>query len=224
MAIAVAVTDRPDWHSCTDVIVVADPERGLLTWVPRDLWIESTDSRINVLCMRRDIETFTEVLRAEGFAIDGWLLLRRDAVSAVLDRSEVTMPVREPLDFWYPLEPEIEIEEGRKQISFRPPVERLAGERLHQWIGARYELGGSGDDRRRIARQQQLLAVMLGSGFDFTAFIASERAVRMSDASIPSRLAGIGPTVSMRTLGPLVERRIRGASVLVHSPSIAPTV
>src|SRR5690606_8899462 len=108
-----------------------------------------------------------------GLAVAEGLCLGREAVKEGLAGAEVLMPVTRPLEFWYPLAPELEIEDGRKPVRFEPPVERLAGERLHQWIGARYsDADADAGDLRRIERQQELLAVMLGEGFDFARFLA----------------------------------------------------
>jgi hypothetical protein len=77
--------------------------------------------------------------------------------------------VRKHLKLWYPLSPTAPIEGGRKPADFVPPFEILDGERLHQWIGARYARdGGVGTHFDRIRRQQLLLRALLKMGFAFS--------------------------------------------------------
>ncbi|MGT2468238.1 hypothetical protein ACVOMV_31020 [Mesorhizobium atlanticum] len=77
-----------------------------------------------------------------GFAAQSAVCLRRGATEAALTGASVGVPIHEPLDFWYPLTPTSRLEDGRRQVSFRPPDETLSGERLHQWIGARTMVDG----------------------------------------------------------------------------------
>ena len=82
------------------------------------------------------------------------------------------------MEFWYPLTPTSPIREAKKRIVFEPPIEKLSGERLHQWLGARRRIDKPSDDRGRIVRQQELVAVALGEGIDFRRFIADPETVR----------------------------------------------
>ena len=130
------------------------------------------------------------------------LCLRRDAVESGVEGVELRMPVREPMAFWYPLRPTKSIEHGRKQVAFEPPIETLSGERIHQWIGARYRVHGPGSDLERIARQQELVAVALGDGLDFRRFLAPAEAVRVSDPTALRELSRVRPGWRFETLGP----------------------
>ncbi|MBL8837599.1 MAG: LCP family protein, partial [Alphaproteobacteria bacterium] len=167
MKLAVAVLDRDDWRSNTDIIVAVDTRRRSLTWIPRDLWSPRHADRINRAFAIGGGPALLAGLRELGFPCRGLICLRRRASEAALEGVRVTVPVGERLDFWYPLHPTRPIEEGRKQISFAPPAEELTGERLHQWIGARMMVGRAGSDLFRIARQQTLLKAMLAAGVDF---------------------------------------------------------
>ncbi|CAN7243244.1 glycosyltransferase [Devosia sp. LjRoot16] len=192
--VAVAILDRDDWGANTDVIVLVDPVLRQLTWVPRDLWVPSLSDRINAAYARGGgeglIAALAELRLAEA---EGVLCLRRSATEAALDGLELTVPVSEPMDFWYPLTPIRPIEEGRKRIAFRPPAERLSGERLHQWIGARTPVSGAGSDLYRIERQHQFVAALLATSFDFERVLAD-----------PSRFATIGrdPLAVLRQVRP----------------------
>src|SRR5690606_20383000 len=139
--------------------------------------------------------------------------LDRSLVAGILARVDVLMPIREPMEFWYPLGPERDLEEGRRPIRFEPPVERLSGERVHQWIGARYPTGAPGTpiprlpDLHRIRRQQELVAVLVGGGFDFAAAAEAIEAAGPQQARIEGDgwrddLAAIDPGWSFETFGP----------------------
>ena len=168
----VAILDRDDWGANTDIIVVADAAARRLTWIPRDLWSPKSNDRVGRAFAIGGGSLLLAALGELGFPCDGLLCLRRSASEAVLAAVSVTVPVSEPLDFWYPLQPTAPIESGRKAISFRPPSEHLSGERVHQWIGARLMIDRSGSDLFRLRRQAVLLRVLLSQGFDFRRAIA----------------------------------------------------
>lgn len=170
--VAVAILDRDDWGANTDVIVLVDPVMRHLTWVPRDLWVPSLNDRINAAFALGGGTRLIAALAELRLPAEGLICLRRSATEAALDGVEVTVPVREPLEFWYPLAPTRPIEQGRKRIAFQPPAERLSGERLHQWIGARTPVVGAGSDLLRIERQHCLLAALLATSFDFARALA----------------------------------------------------
>ena len=98
----------------------------------------------------------------------------REATEAALADVSVTVPVPARMVFEYPLEPTARIEDGSKTITFEPPAERLSGERIHQWLGAR-----AGSDLHRITRQQFFLRRLLERGF----------AVRCACSPIPAGCA-----------------------------------
>ena len=186
MSTVLSIMDRAEWGACTDNIVVADPAEQSLLWVPRDLWCESFGNRINRVFANERHDGLRRVLAEHGMSVDHSLCVRREAVEHALAGVSISVPVTERLEFWYPLEPDRAIEEGRKLIVFEPPNERLHGERIHQWIGARFEVEGrrrpllETSDFARIRRQQVLLRLMLDDGFDFASALADRRFVSVS--------------------------------------------
>lgn len=217
---AVAILDRDDWSANTDIIVVANWNTRRLVWVPRDLWSPLVGDRINKAFVNGGGTLLMSALGELGFPVEGVLCLRRGASEAALAGVDVTVPVSRPLDFWYPLEPTLPIEEGRKQISFRPPEERLSGERLHQWIGARSELDGGGSDLRRLRRQAILLKVLLAKGFDFSSALRDPSLISISGSDPLSLLAQIGTHWKMVVFDQVENAVVDDKSVLVmHQPA-----
>jgi hypothetical protein len=186
MSTVVSIMDRAEWGACTDNIVVADPAKQCLLWVPRDLWCEGFGDRINRAFANERHDGLLRALAEHEITVDHSLCIRRDAVANALVDLSISVPVTERLEFWYPLEPHRPIEEGRKLISFEPPSERLDGERIHQWIGARSEPDlGERDllfigDLARIRRQQVLLRRLLEEDFDFARLLADPQLISAS--------------------------------------------
>lgn len=189
MATVVCILDRDDWQANTDNIVVADPARRTLTWVPRDLWCPALNDRVNAAFARGGHETLLAALAGLGLRVSHSLCLRRRAAERALAGLSVTVPVPAPLDMLYPLAPRIRIQEGHKIVRFHPPEERLEGERIHQWIGARRVLRGPSGDLARIRRQQVFVRRLLETGFDFAAALAEADDLRLSS---PAALAELG--------------------------------
>lgn len=215
--VAVAILDRDDWSANTDVIVLVDPVMRHLTWVPRDLWVPGLDDRINAAFARGGGARLVEALAEVRMPVEGLLCLRRSATEAALAGVEATVPVREPLDFWYPLTPTRPIEEGRKLVSFRPPSERLSGERLHQWIGARTRVTGAGSDLQRIERQQSLVQVLLATGFDFAATLADPDLFKTTGRDPLVILGMVGPDWNCCLFDSVSDTTIDGKAVLLRS-------
>lgn len=138
MSTVVTIMDRGSWQAYTDNIVVVEPARKRLLWVPRDLWCECLADRINRAFALGGHDLLRAALEEHRLEATEGLCLRREAPERALRDMIVTVPVKNRLVFWYPLEPQRPVEEGRKIVVFEPPEERLAGERIHQWIGARY--------------------------------------------------------------------------------------
>ncbi|TPI72344.1 hypothetical protein [Mesorhizobium sp. B2-8-9] len=166
-AVVVAILDRDNWDANTDIIVVVDGARRRLTWVPRDLWSPLISDRINAAFAIGGGSLLLDALAGLGFAAQSAICLRRGASEAALAGASVRVPIPAPLDFWYPLTPTSRIEDGRQQVSFRPPAETLMGARLHQWIGARTMVNGQGSDFHRMRRQIVFLRALIAQGFDF---------------------------------------------------------
>jgi len=207
----VAIMDEDNWTSNTDVLVVADARRQLLTWVPRDLWSDRLGNRINAaFAAGQLLPTLSEL----GFPCDGLLCLRRGATVAALAGVSVEVPVSRPLDFWYPLAPMRPIEEGRKLVSFRPPAERLSGERLHQWVGARSAVTGASSDLHRLARQGVLLRALLRQGADFSALLTNPDLIAIEGADPLPVLSQVTADWRMRVFDRLRPETIGNRMVL----------
>jgi hypothetical protein len=218
MATVVSVMDRASFKANTDNIVVVDPGECRLTSVPRDLWCEGLRDRINTSFARGGHEGIIAALAEHRIEVQHSICLSREAVERGLEGATVMMPVRERLEFWYPLHPKSKIERGRKRVVFQPPVERLSGERIHQWLGARYRVGRAGSDLLRIERQQELLAVMLAAGFDFRRFLGSPNAVLISGPGAIGDLSRVRPGWRFETVGGLVPATLEGKEVLLPGP------
>jgi len=213
-AVCVAILDEDSWTSRTDVLVVVDAARRRLTWVPRDLWSSRIGLRINHAFAGGHL---LPALADLGFPCDGAICLRRGATVAWLADIEVEVPVPKPLDFWYPLEPMSRIQDGRKQVSFRPPRERLSGERLHQWVGARHSVSGPSSDLYRCARQGDLLFELLRQKADFAALLRDSQLYRIQGSDPLAVLAQADETWTMRVFDRVHDQTIEGAKVLRKS-------
>jgi anionic cell wall polymer biosynthesis LytR-Cps2A-Psr (LCP) family protein len=216
----VTVMDRPGGDANTDNVVVVDPRAHLLLWIPRDLYCEQLKDRINAAFPIGRRAALLRALGEHGFDVSHSLCMQRPAVEAVFSSLTVTVPVDRPMSFWYPREPQQPIEDGRKLIRFDPPAETLFGERLHQWIGARYQPDGPSNDLDRMKRQQVLLRQLLLDGFDFTRVLQRAEWISISDHVTLSELAQAAPTWSFATFENLVPRIVSGKDVLVRSDAI----
>ena len=179
-AVVVAILDRDNWDANTDIIVVADVSSRRLTWVPRDLWSPLISDRVNAAFAIGGGRLLLDALAGLGFAAQSAICLRRGASEAALADASVRVPIREPLDFWYPLTPTSRLEDGRQQVCFRPPGETLSGARLHQWIGARTMVNGQGTDFHRMRRQIVFLRALIAQGFDFRLALKDPELVRIT--------------------------------------------
>src|SRR6185437_12270808 len=133
---------------------------------------------------------------------------------------DITVPLRRRMAFWYPLKPTLPIEEGRRQITFEPPSERLTGERIHQWLGARKQLDGSASDIPRLFRQQVLLKALLRRGFDFGAVLGDSDLVSLTGVDSLAPLRAIEADWRMKVFGACRPARIHGKAVLVRTSAI----
>jgi hypothetical protein len=222
MATVVSVMDRDGWDARTDNIVVADPERRLLLWVPRDLWCESLRNRINTAFARGGHDGLLSGLEDLGLDARHSLCVRREAIELALADVAVTVPVMEAVDFWYPLSPTEPIEEGRKLVRFDPPAETLSGERIHQWLGARLRPDRASSDLERIERQQVFVRTLLDDGFDFGRVLARSQLVSASSEAAVQELEQVTSEWSFETLGPVAPETIDGMMVLVLRKSRLP--
>lgn len=216
MATVVSILDRDIPDGRTDNIVVVDSRRRLLLWIPRDLWCPDLGDRINEAFARGGHGALIEALAEHEIRVDSSICLRRAAVERTLAKVEVTVQVPRPLDYWYPLSPTEPIENGRKLVSFRPPTETLSGERLHQWVGARSALDGSGSDLERIERQKALVQTLLATGFDFSAAVAAPEWGSASEHGALDELRKVRHDWRFETLRGVEPGRVGSKSVLLR--------
>jgi len=214
-AVVVAILDRDNWDANTDIIVVVDIARRRLTWVPRDLWSPLIHHRVNAAFAKGGGRLLLEALSELGFAADSVICLRRAASEGALIDASVTVPVGEPLDFWYPVTPTSLLQDGRIAVSFRPPRETLTGVRLHQWIGARTMVNGQGTDFHRMRRQIVFLRALIGQGFDFRRALSDPDLVRITGADPLPLLSRVKTSWRMQVHDWVDDAVIDGRMVLV---------
>jgi hypothetical protein len=214
--VVVAIMDRDDWSANTDNIVVVDPARRSLTWVPRDLWSSTVGDRINRAWAIGGFELLRVALAEHGFAVQAGVCFRRGVVSAHLARLMIDVPVDRRLTFRYPTEPERPIEEGSIVVTFEPPVAHLSGDGVHQWVGARSVLVGDGSDLDRIRRQQTLVRELLRSGHDPSGVLDDATGVAVDGADALVTLRSVTKDWTTATFDQVVPTRIEGKDVLVR--------
>lgn len=220
MGTVVSVMDRQGWGANTDNIVVVDAAERSLTWIPRDLWSPMLGNRINTAFRHDKHTTLRAALAEHGVSATEGLCLRRDAVRNALHDVSVEVPVAQQLRFWYPIEPELDIEDGRKIVEFNPPSEVLRGERIHQWIGARYDVAGvDGSDLTRIRRQQVLVRRLLEDKYDFTRALADPTLVSITSDLALDELRQVRADWHFAVMDDVVANTIDGKSVLVRARS-----
>ncbi len=215
-AVIVAVLDRDSWEANTDVIVLVDARKEQLVWIPRDLWSDRIHNRINKAFSLGGGALLLAALRDLGFSAQGVLCLRRSATEAALADVDVTVPVEKPMDYWYPMHPTLLVQDGRKMISFRPPTERLTGERVHQWIGARKAVNGLGSDFQRLERQGTLLKTLLAAGFNFKRVVQDPDLKRTYGRNPFPILVKVSPDWRFTVFNRVNNAKIDGKSVLVR--------
>ena len=211
MSTIVGITDRAGFDANTDNLVLADPLLRRLLWIPRDLWCPTLGDRVNVAHRSGGHEGLCAALAEHGLEAEHSLVVTREASEAALAGVSLTVPVPARMTFEYPLSPTARIEDGRKTITFEPPAERLSGERIHQWLGAR-----AGSDLHRIARQQVFMRRLLERDFAFGQLIADHERVRCSDPRALAELAGVDESWAMETLDGLEPAMMRSRKVLVR--------
>lgn len=194
------ITDRDNWESCTDNIVVASTATKTLTWVPRDLWSPLLDAKINEAYRRGGHVLINRSLRNFGIDISDSIVMQPKALLPLIDRCLVFVPVDHKQEFWYPITRERPIEQGKKIVAFNPPKEAIYGERFHQWVGARTSADTNAqDDLTRIKRQQLLISCLLGTNFDFSDVDLS--GVSFSTPGVWGDILNVTPDWDMVTFG-----------------------
>jgi hypothetical protein len=218
MSSVVSITDRDDWER-TDAVVVVDPKRRRLLWIPRDLWSQVVGDRVNRAFALGGHELLIDALAEFGLKVSASICVRRTAVTRVLEGVRLTVPVSRQLRFWYPLHPLESLEDGRKLIVFAPPQELLEGERIHQWLGARAAVDpvpGVLPDLARIERQQVFVRRLLEDGFRFAELLEDPTFVSVSGGTRAlADLALVEPSWRLRTFDAVRPATIEGKEVLV---------
>jgi hypothetical protein len=215
----VGIMDRDSWNARTDNIVVVDPRKRRLTWIPRDLWSAVADDRINEAFARGGHDVFQAAIRQIGLPARASLVVLRTAVERFLSGLRITIPVDRPRRYWYPMAPTLRLQDGAKLVGFDPPYDVLEGERIHQWIGARSSADTPAPrlpDLDRIARQQVFLRRLLEDGHDFAPVVADAALASVSDAGALDQLGRVRPDWDFRTFDRVEPRHIDGKHVLVR--------
>lgn len=130
----------------------------------------------------------------------------------------MTVPLAEPLRYLYPLTPTSRVEDGAREIRFDPPEERLAGLRLHEWIGARQAVGRASSDLERIGRQQVFVAALLREGIRPPSSMADDPLVDTSSRAALEEIAAVSAGWRMECLDGVRNEVIDGQKVLVRDP------
>jgi anionic cell wall polymer biosynthesis LytR-Cps2A-Psr (LCP) family protein len=212
MSTIVGVTDRAGFETNTDNLVLVEPERERLLWIPRDLWCARLGDRINAAFRSGGHKSLIAALREHELNAAHSLVVSRAATEAALAQVSVLVPIPVRMTFAYPITPTSRIEDGSKQIVFAPPAEVLKGERVHQWLGAR---GGS--DLHRIERQKVFVRRLLEQRVSFSHVLANGDLFRCSGPDALKDLARIRCSWTFATFGPTEPAVVDGKQVLRRS-------
>jgi len=167
-----------DLDGNTDNIVLVDVTKKKLTWIPRDLYVFHIRQRLGHAFGRDGSRGLLRALRSLGFDVKYNICISHGDVRKVLDSLTITVPVELAADYYYPVVAFEPIEKGKKIISFFPPYEVLSGERIHQFLGARFRVNKEDyvdfSDFERIKRQMVFVKQLLIERFDFSVFVKQE--------------------------------------------------
>ena len=215
MSTIVGIMDRAGFTANTDNLVLIQPERERLLWIPRDLWCQVHRGRINAAFRRGGHTLLVAALQEHALDARYALVLSREATEAALSGVTVVVPVPVRMRFQYPLTPTAPIEDGAKEIVFDPPAEVLRGERIHQWIGAR---GGS--DLHRIERQKILVRRLLEKRFDFARALSNPDWYRVYGDGALKDLARVDRSWRLETFADVVPATREGQMVLLSQARV----
>jgi len=222
MSTVVSIMDRDSWSERTDNIAVVEPLKKRILFIPRDLWCDTMQNRINTAFRTGGHELLISCLHEHEVEVDASLCLRRTATAESLRDAQVYVPIRKVMRFWYPLHPTRPIEEGRKPIVFTPPGELRAGERIHQWMGARYTIDKRNSDLRRLDRHITLLRSLLEQNFDFTRLITNKEYYSTYGASVFEDLTQVEADWKLEVLGPVAHKKIGRRLVVIKKSRFHP--
>ena len=141
MSLVLAIMDRNNWSARTDVMVIVNPTEKTLSWIPRDLYCKTIDNRINAVYRKGQELLFLSSLQKLGYQVQHCVCMLPDVVNACIQQMPpISIPLYKTIGFEYPLHRHEPIENGKRIITFRAPVEKLSGDRIHEFIGARYSI------------------------------------------------------------------------------------
>lgn len=217
MATVVGVMDERSLGGRTDVIVVSDPKRKHLLWVPRDLWCEGLGDRVNRAFELRGHEGLKAALAEHGVVADHGLVLSRAATERVIAGLDVMMPIAKSFSLTVPEVPGGHIREAKREVSFDPPATRLHGVLVHDWLSGRYSSDpAEAGDLGRIRRQQLMLVVLLGERADLSGVLENAEEFGVTSEAALGELTEVRADWTIETFGPLTPRRIDGKEVLTR--------
>lgn len=222
MSTVVSIMDRDSWSERTDNIAVVEPLKKRILFIPRDLWCDRLQNRINCAFRTGGHELLISCLKEHEVHVHASLCLRREATAESLRDAQIYVPIRKVMKFWYPLHPTRPIEEGRKSIVFTPPGELLSGERIHQWMGARYTIDEGNSDLRRLDRHITLLRSLLEQNFDFAKLVANEEQVSTYGSNVFEDLRQVGADWKLEVLEPVEHKRIGKRLVVIKKSRFDP--
>ena len=165
--IVIGVMDRNAWTANTDIIVIVIPSQKKLVWIPRDLYCETINNRINKAFCKGRSDLLIKCVNNIGFNFitSHCICLWPTAIEKFINKIDsIKVPVDITRELKYPLHRHKPIEDGFRVITFNKPSEILTGDRFHEWIGARYAVNPKsfiGCDLDRIIRQQILIKELL---------------------------------------------------------------
>jgi anionic cell wall polymer biosynthesis LytR-Cps2A-Psr (LCP) family protein len=164
MIFGIGIMDRDSWKARTDIVVVVDMVKKTITWVPRDVYVEPIRNRINTAYTKGGSDFLKGALISLGFDVDAVICVLPKAVNTYIQSFDsIQMNLNKKLEFNYPLHRHKPIEDGSKRISFdKSPV--LSGDRVHEWIGARYSpVATYASDLFRVVRQMHIVKQLIAN-------------------------------------------------------------
>lgn len=165
--VCILIMDRNSWIARTDVIIICNPDNKKLFWIPRDLYCERISNRLNTAYGKGKDTLVIECLKDFGINVKYCICILPNLINENIIRlGEITVPIAITRHFYYPLHRHTNIEDGKRLIQFTAPNEILAGDRIHEYIGARFAADSKlipkhFPDFDRIRRQQNLLKQLL---------------------------------------------------------------
>jgi anionic cell wall polymer biosynthesis LytR-Cps2A-Psr (LCP) family protein len=176
-SIIIGMMDRNDFiNARMDNIIYINPNYKTIQWIPRDLYTQLINNRINTAYrLGKGSECLINCLKEFNIDVKHCLCLLPSFFEECIEIiKEIKIPVNKDLKFFYPLHRYTLIEDGKKIIEFKAPSEILSGDRIHEWIGARYSIKKDTTDIHRISRQEILLTEIIKNKIDFSNLINSK--------------------------------------------------